>query len=101
MNNLLSETDTRAVADILIEQLGVQENQLTPDARLREDLGSDSLDDVEIVMKLEEHFHVAVPDEATEQVSTVGDLFEMLADVLAERDGGIAQRFRRPDEARA
>lgn len=82
MNNLLSEKDTRAVLDILVEQLGVQESQLTADARLQEDLGADSLEIVEIAMTVDERFGVSVPDEVLEKVSTVGDLFETLADLL-------------------
>jgi acyl carrier protein len=86
MNNLLSDKDTKAVLDILVEQLGVQENQLTSDARIEEDLGADSLDKVEIIMSLDERFSVSVPDEIAERVSTVGDLCEMLADLLGARE---------------
>ena len=82
MNNLLSETDTKAVLDILVEQLGVQKDQLTPEARLEEDLGADSLDKVEIIMSVDERFGISVPDELAERVSTVGDLFELLAELL-------------------
>jgi acyl carrier protein len=88
MNNILSEKDTQAVFDLLVEQLGVAQPQLTPDARLKEDLGADSLDIVEIVMKVDELFQVAVPDELAERVSTVGDLFETLAELL----GAAARR---------
>ena len=87
MNNLLSENDTKAVLDILVEQLGVQETQLTEEARLHEDLGSDSLDDVEIIMSVEERFSISVPDELAERVSTVGDLFELLGGLLEKRRG--------------
>ena len=86
MNNLLSENDTKAVLDILVEQLGVQENQLTPDARIEEDLGADSLDKVEIIMSVDERFNVSVPDEIAERVSTVGDLVEALAELLEKRE---------------
>ncbi len=84
MNTLLSEKDTKAVLDILVEQLCVQENQLTPDARLEEDLGADSLDKVEIIMAVEERFSISVPDELAEKVSTVADLFETLAEMLGQ-----------------
>jgi acyl carrier protein len=86
MNNLLSETDTKALLDLLVEQLGVPENQLTPDARIEEDLGADSLDKVEIIMSVDERFNVSVPDEIAERVSTVGDLFEVLAELLEKRE---------------
>ena len=85
MNNLLSENRTKAVLDILVEQLGVQASQLTPDARLEEDLGADSLDIAEIIMNVDERFDVCVPDEMAERVDTVGDLFEALAELLAKR----------------
>ena len=90
MNNLLSEKETKAVLDILVEQLGVQETQLTPDARLEEDLGADSLDIVEITMSVDERFNISVPDEVAEKVSTVGDLFEALADLLGKREQRLA-----------
>jgi acyl carrier protein len=82
MNNILSEKDTRAVLDILIEELGVEEAQLTPDARLQHDLGADSLTLVEITMVLEDRFNLSIPDEEWGKVSTVEDLFEALGDLL-------------------
>jgi len=82
--------DTKAVLDILVEQLGVQETQLTPDARLEEDLGADSLDIVEITMSVDERFNISVPDEVAEKVSTVGELFEALADLLGKREQRLA-----------
>jgi acyl carrier protein len=89
MNTLLSEKDTKAVFDILVEQLGVQEAQLTADARLREDLGADSLEDVEIIMALEERFNLSIPDEVSERISTVGDIFEALAGLLGAAASGV------------
>jgi acyl carrier protein len=82
MNDLLSETDTKAVLDILVEQLGVQGSQLTPDARIEEDLGADSLDIMEITMAVEERFNLSIPDEMAERITSVGDLFEALAELL-------------------
>ncbi len=58
MNNILSEKDTLAIQDIIIRQLDVQRDQLTPEARILADLGADSLDVVEISMTLEELFEV-------------------------------------------
>ena len=85
MNELLSESQTKALLDILVEELGVQATQLTPDARLEEDLGADSLTKVEIIMNVDERFDVCVPDEMADRVATVGDLFEALAELLAKR----------------
>jgi acyl carrier protein len=83
MNNMLSENDTKAVLAILVRELDVQEAQLTPDARLEEDLGADSLNKAEITMALEERFNLSIPDEQWEGVSTVGDVFEALAEILS------------------
>ena len=82
MNSILSETDTNIVLDILVEQLGVEKSQLTREARLEEDLGADSLEKVEIAMALDEHFDISLPDEAIERVSTVGDLLDLLPEVI-------------------
>ena len=86
-NNSLSEKDTNAVNAILCEQLGVELPQLTPDARLKEDLGADSLTLVEIAMAVEERFSISIPDEQWDQVSTVGDVFEELEDLLIASTG--------------
>lgn len=83
MNNILSDNDTKAVLDLLVVQLGVQREQLTPDARIQEDLSADSLTVIEIAMAIEERFNISIPDEQWETVSTVGDLFETLAKLLA------------------
>ncbi len=82
MHDLLSERDAKAVMKILTEELGVAEAQLTADARLEEDLGADSLRLIEINMALEDRFNLSIPDERLEQVQTVGNVFELLADLL-------------------
>ena len=61
------------VKKIVVEQLGVSEDQVTPEAKFIEDLGADSLDQVELVMALEEAFGSAIPDEDAEKLTTVGD----------------------------
>ena len=61
------------VIKIVVEQLGVSEDQVTPEAKFIEDLGADSLDQVELVMALEEEFGSEIPDEAAEKLTTVGD----------------------------
>jgi acyl carrier protein len=83
MNNMLSDKDTQAILDILVEQLGVQRTQLTQDAKIQDDLGADSLTVIEIVMAMEERFHLSIPDEQWETVSTVGDLLETIGKLLA------------------
>jgi len=62
------------VKDIIVEQLGVKPEQVTPEAKFVEDLGADSLDTVELIMALEEEFGVEVPDEQAEKLLTVGDV---------------------------
>ena len=61
------------VKQIISEQLGVDENEITPSASFVDDLGADSLDQVELVMALEEHFGVEIPDEDAEKLRTVQD----------------------------
>jgi acyl carrier protein len=61
------------VKAIIVEQLGVEENDVTPQAKFIEDLGADSLDTVELVMAFEEEFDIEIPDEDAEKITTVGD----------------------------
>ena len=61
------------VKKIVVEQLGVSEDQVTPEAKFIEDLGADSLDQVELVMALEEEFGSEIPDEDAEKLTTGGD----------------------------
>jgi acyl carrier protein len=59
------------VKKIVVEQLGVDEGQVTPEASFVDDLGADSLDTVELVMALEEEFDTEIPDEEAEKITTV------------------------------
>ena len=68
------------VKDIIVEQLGVNLEQVTPQAKFIEDLGADSLDTVELVMAFEEEFNVEVPDEEAEKLQTVGDVVKYIED---------------------
>jgi acyl carrier protein len=68
------------VKDIIVEQLGVTAEQVTPDAKFIEDLGADSLDTVELVMALEEEFGQEIPDEEAEKLQTVGDVIKYIED---------------------
>jgi acyl carrier protein len=83
--NTLSESDTKAVVKILMEQLGIEESQVTPEARIMEDLNADSLDVMEILMAVEERFKLSIPDEVSERVSTVGELIELLQEMLEQQ----------------
>src|SRR3954470_3719376 len=66
------------VKEIIVEQLGVNPEQVTPTASFIEDLGADSLDIVELVMAFEEEFSVEVPDEDAEKLQTVGDVIKYI-----------------------
>ncbi len=61
------------VKEIIIDQLGVDEGQVKPEASFIDDLGADSLDTVELVMALEEEFDIEIPDEEAEKIQSVGD----------------------------
>ena len=66
------------VKEIIVEQLGVDEAQVNPEASFIDDLGADSLDTVELVMAFEEKFDIEIPDEDAEKMRTVGDAIEYL-----------------------
>jgi len=59
--------------EIVVEQLSVTPDQVTKDAKFQDDLGADSLDVVELIMKLEEQFNIHIPDDEAEKIVTVGD----------------------------
>jgi acyl carrier protein len=61
------------VKEIIVDQLGVEADQVKPEAAFIDDLGADSLDTVELVMALEEEFDMEIPDEDAEKIKTVGD----------------------------
>lgn len=66
------------VQALIVDQLGVSEKDVTMEANIRQDLGADSLDDVELVMALEEEFAMEIPDAEAEQLSTVGDIVRFI-----------------------
>lgn len=68
------------VKKIIVDQLGVQADQVTPEAKFIEDLGADSLDTVELVMALEEEFGNEIPDEQAEKLQSVGDVIKYVED---------------------
>lgn len=67
------------VKDVIVDQLNVDEDEVTPEASFIDDLGADSLDIVELVMALEEQFGISIPDEEAENIKTVGDAVEYIA----------------------
>lgn len=66
------------IVEIITEQLGVKSEQVTKEASFVDDLGADSLDTVELVMKLEEDFDIEIPDEDAEKIQTVQDAVEYI-----------------------
>ena len=71
------------VRDILVDQLDVEEEKVTMDASITDDLGADSLDVVDLVMSLEEEFDVEIPDNQVENIKTVGDIVRYNEDNVA------------------
>ncbi len=68
----MSTSIEEKVREIIMEQLGVEAEEVKPGASFIEDLGADSLDTVELVMALEEEFDIEIPDEEAEKIDTVG-----------------------------
>ncbi len=78
---MAEKTIEQRVKDIIVEQLGVNADQVTTDAKFIEDLGADSLDIVELVMALEEEFGSEIPDEQAEKLLTVGEVVKYIEDL--------------------
>lgn len=68
----MSDISARVKA-IIVDKLGVDESEVTPEASFTNDLGADSLDTVELIMEFEKEFNIAIPDDQAENISTVGD----------------------------
>lgn len=68
------------VKAIIVEQLGVEEDEVVPEASFVDNLGADSLDIVELVMALEEKFDLEIPDEDAEKIRTVGEAIKYIQD---------------------
>ena len=75
---MAEKTTEQRVKEIIVEQLGVNADQVTSDAKFIEDLGADSLDTVELVMALEEEFGYEIPDEEAEKLQSVGDVIKYI-----------------------
>ena len=74
----------KRVKEIIVEQLGVNENEVAPEAKFVDDLGADSLDLVELVMALEEEYNMEISDEDAEKILTVGDAIEFIQSHVAQ-----------------
>ena len=68
------------VKDIIVEKLGVNEEEVKPEASFTNDLGADSLDTVELIMEFEKEFNISIPDDQAEKIGTVGDAIKYIED---------------------
>ena len=75
----MSDVESK-VKEIIVEQLSVNADDVVPEAKFIEDLGADSLDQVELVMALEEEFGLDIPDEEAEKIQTVGDAIKYIGE---------------------
>ena len=66
------------VKEIIVDKLGVDESEVTPEASFTNDLGADSLDTVELIMEFEKEFNIGIPDDQAETISTVGDAIKYI-----------------------
>jgi acyl carrier protein len=69
-----------SVKAIIVDKLGVDENEVTMEASFTNDLGADSLDTVELIMEFEKEFNIAIPDDQAEKIATVGDAVKYIED---------------------
>lgn len=73
----MSDIASRVKA-IIVDKLGVDEAEVTPQANFTNDLGADSLDTVELIMEFEKEFNIAIPDDQAEKISTVGETIKYI-----------------------
>ena len=75
----MSDVKSRVIA-IIVDKLGVDESEVTPEASFTNDLGADSLDTVELIMEFEKEFNIAIPDDQAENIQTVGESVSYIED---------------------
>ena len=78
-------TVTEKVKKMIVDQLGVSEAEVIPEAKFIDDLGADSLDIVELIMALEDEYGIEIPDEDAEKMKTVGDAIKYIEEHLANK----------------
>ncbi len=74
----MSETTAQKVQKIIVDKLGVEASEVTPEASFTNDLGADSLDTVELIMEFEKEFDISIPDDQAESITTVGQAISYL-----------------------
>lgn len=77
----MSEIASKVKA-IIVDKLGVDESEVTPEASFTNDLGADSLDTVELIMEFEKEFNMAIPDEQAEKIATVGEAIAYIENLV-------------------
>lgn len=77
INKKMSEI-AQKVKSIIVDKLGVEESEVTPEASFTNDLGADSLDTVELIMEFEKEFNISIPDDQAETIATVGQAIAYL-----------------------
>jgi acyl carrier protein len=82
MTETLTDKEMAAVQELLMDKLNVKREQIVPEAKIKEDLGADSIDTVDIIMGLEEEFELTIADDAADEVQTVNDVYALLAKLL-------------------
>jgi len=73
----MSDIATR-VKEIIIDKLGVDESEVTPEASFNNDLGADSLDTIELIIEFEKEFNIEIPDDQAESIGTVGEAIQYI-----------------------
>ena len=74
----MNEDIKKKVKEIIVEKLGVDENEVTDEASFTNDLGADSLDTVELIIQFEKEFNISIPDDQAEKIATVGEAIEYI-----------------------
>lgn len=75
----MSEIKSRVIS-IIVDKLGVDENEVSEESSFTNDLGADSLDTVELIMEFEKEFNIAIPDDQAENISTVGEAINYISE---------------------
>ncbi len=78
-------TVSEKVKKMIVDQLGVNESEVVPEAKFIDDLGADSLDIVELIMALEDEYGIEIPDEDAEKIETVGDAIRYIDEHMTEK----------------
>ena len=80
----MASSSEERLKELIVQQLGVDESEVVPEAKFVDDLGADSLDLVELIMALEDEYGIEIPDEDAEKIVTVGDAINYLKEKVAQ-----------------